>query len=149
MMERTLRENKGSALRRAEPLHLLKELKAILYLIPFLVPFSVFYLWPVLRGAWMSLHVWGIQGMEKYVALANYRKIFVNADFYSYLWNSFYFVLLCTPTVIILGLVLALIINQNIRMRTLIRSVFSCLMCCRCLWSASSGCVYSMLRMVQ
>lgn len=124
-METKLREGKGSAaLRRSEPLRLRTELKAILYLIPFLVPFAVFYLWPVLRGAWMSLHVWGIQGMEKYVAFANYKKLLTNSDFYAYLWHSFYFVLLCAPTVIILGLALALIINQNIWLRTLIRSAF-------------------------
>jgi len=124
-METKLREGKGSAaLRRSEPLRLRTELKAILYLIPFLVPFAVFYLWPVLRGAWMSLHVWGIQGMEKYVAFANYKKLLTNSDFYTYLWHSFYFVLLCAPTVIILGLALALIINQNIWLRTLIRSAF-------------------------
>lgn len=100
------------------------ELRAILYLVPFLVPFAVFYLWPVLNGAWMSLHVWGIQGMEKYVGLANYRKILHNPDFYSYLWHSFYFVLLCTPTVIVLGLVLALIVNRHLLFRTFIRSAF-------------------------
>ncbi|MFD2413799.1 sugar ABC transporter permease [Paenibacillus rhizoplanae] len=124
-MERSLSEKRpAAALRRAEPIHLLTELKAILYLIPFLIPFTVFYLWPVIRGAWMSLHVWGIQGMQKYVALTNYAKILTNSDFYAYLWNSFYFVLLCAPTVIILGLLLALIINQRIWLRTLIRSVF-------------------------
>ncbi|MEC0373583.1 carbohydrate ABC transporter permease [Paenibacillus chibensis] len=124
-METKLREGKGSVvLHKPAPLRIRSELKAIIYLIPFLVPFAVFYLWPVLRGAWMSLHVWGIQGMEKYSAFANYKKILTNSDFYTYLWHSFYFVLLCAPTVIVLGLVLALIINQNIWLRTLIRSVF-------------------------
>jgi multiple sugar transport system permease protein len=100
------------------------ELQAILYLIPFLIPFTVFYLWPVLRGAWMSLHVWGIQGMDKFVGLANYEKLLHNSDFYAYLWHSFYFVLLSTPTVIVLGLALALIVNQQLYFRTLIRSAF-------------------------
>ncbi|MED5019180.1 sugar ABC transporter permease [Paenibacillus chibensis] len=124
-METKLREAKGSVvLQKPAPLRIRSELKAIIYLIPFLVPFVVFYLWPVLRGAWMSLHVWGIQGMEKYSAFANYKKILTNSDFYTYLWHSFYFVLLCAPTVIVIGLVLALIIDQNIWLRTLIRSVF-------------------------
>lgn len=100
------------------------ELKAIVYIVPFLIPFVIFYLWPVLRGAWISLHVWNIQGMQRYVALDNYKRIFENSDFYKYLWNSFYFVLICAPTVIVLGLILALIINQRIWMRTLIRSVY-------------------------
>ena len=124
-MDTKLRESKGTvALRRTKPFRILIELKTIIYLIPFLIPFLVFYLWPVLRGAWISLHVWNIQGMQKYVALANYKKILTNSDFYRYMWHSFYFVLLCAPTVIILGLILALIINQKIWFRTLIRSVF-------------------------
>ncbi|OCT12738.1 hypothetical protein A8709_29635 [Paenibacillus pectinilyticus] len=100
------------------------ELKAILYLLPFLIPFAIFYLWPVGRGAWMSLHVWNIQGMQKYVGLANYKKIFSDTDFYLYLWHSIYFVLICTPTIIALGLGLALLINQKLRFRTFIRSMF-------------------------
>lgn len=70
------------------------ELKAILYIVPFLIPFALFYLWPVLRGTWISLHVWNIQGMQRYVALDNYKRIFENSDFYKYLWNSFYFVII-------------------------------------------------------
>lgn len=124
-METQITGRKASAaLRRREPLRLRTELKAVLYLIPFLIPFAVFYLWPVCRGIWMSLHVWGIRGMEKYVGIANYDKIFNNPDFYVYVWHSFYFVLLCTPTVIALGLILALIINQRIWFRTAIRSAF-------------------------
>lgn len=124
-METQITGRKAAApLRRREPLRLRTELKAVMYLIPFLIPFAVFYLWPVGRGAWMSLHVWGIQGLDKYVGVANYEKIFRNPDFYVYLWHSFYFVLLCAPTVIVLGLTLALIINQRILFRTAIRSAF-------------------------
>jgi ABC-type sugar transport systems, permease components len=100
------------------------ELKAIMYIVPFLIPFAIFYLWPVLRGTWISLHVWNIQGMQRYVGLDNYKRIFENSDFYKYLWNSFYFVLIGAPTVIVLGLILALIINQRIWFRTLIRSAY-------------------------
>ncbi|RTE04869.1 carbohydrate ABC transporter permease [Paenibacillus whitsoniae] len=110
--------------RASKPLRFFQEMNALVYLLPFLLPFAVFYLWPVGRGAWMSLHVWGIQGMQKFVGLANYRKIFTTSDFYLYVWHSFYFVLLCAPTVIILGLLLALLINQKLWFRTLIRSVF-------------------------
>ncbi|CAN7402349.1 carbohydrate ABC transporter permease [Paenibacillus sp. LjRoot56] len=111
-------------LRERKPLRIALELKAMVYLLPFLIPFAIFYLWPVGRGAWMSLHVWGIQGMQKYVGLANYKKIFSDSNFYLYVWHSIYFVIICTPTIIVLGLILALLINQNLRFRTLIRSMF-------------------------
>lgn len=117
-------QTSASPARRPRRPFLRAELKAILYLVPYLIPFAIFYLWPVLNGAWMSLHAWNIQGMQKYVGFANYEKILRNSDFYSYLWHSFYFVLLCTPTVIVLGLILALIVNQRLIFRTFIRSAF-------------------------
>ncbi|WP_248927239.1 carbohydrate ABC transporter permease [Paenibacillus hamazuiensis] len=124
-MDTKVRESEGTlVLRKPYALSFLNELKAIVYLLPFLIPFAVFYLWPVCRGAWMSLHVWGIQGMQKFVGFGNYKRIFTDQDFYLYVWHSFYFVLICTPTVIALGLALALLINQNIRFRTAIRSMF-------------------------
>lgn len=124
-METPITAHKPAAANRGKPSSRLRaEFRAILYLVPFLIPFAVFYLWPVGRGVWMSLHVWGIRGLEKYVGVANYEKIFHNPDFYAYLWHSFYFVLLCVPTVIVLGLVLALIINQRILFRTAVRSAF-------------------------
>lgn len=72
----------------------------------------------------MSLHVWNIQGMQRYVGFANYKKIWTDSNFYLYVWHSIYFVILCAPTIIVLGLALAMLINQNIRFRTLIRSIF-------------------------
>ncbi|BFT74372.1 carbohydrate ABC transporter permease [Paenibacillus sp. P36] len=124
-METKVRENEGTVvLRKTYVWPFLNDWKAILYLIPFLIPFTIFYLWPVCRGAWMSLHVWNIQGMQKFVGFANYKKIFTDSDFYLYMWHSVYFVLICTPAVIVLGLVLALLINQKIVFRTTIRSIF-------------------------
>ncbi|SEC75447.1 sugar ABC transporter permease [Paenibacillus sp. GP183] len=124
-METIIRESERALVhRRPYLLRMITELRAIVYLLPFLIPFAIFYLWPVGRGAWMSLHVWGIQGMQKYVGLANYKKIFTDQDFYLYVWHSFYFVIICAPTVIVLGLILALLINQNIKFRTVIRSMF-------------------------
>ncbi|MDR6882905.1 sugar ABC transporter permease [Bacillus sp. 3255] len=117
-------QERTGVLRKPYALSFITDLKAIVYLLPFLIPFGVFYLWPVWRGAWMSLHVWNIQGMQKYAGLVNYKKIFTDSDFYLYMWHSFYFVLLCAPTVIVLGLILALLINQNIVFRTTIRSIF-------------------------
>jgi multiple sugar transport system permease protein len=124
-METIVRESKRAVVhRRPYRLPTITEFRAIIYLLPFLIPFAIFYLWPVCRGAWMSLHVWGILGMQKYVGLANYKKIFTDQDFYLYVWHSFYFVIICAPTVIVLGLILALLINQNILFRTVIRSMF-------------------------
>ena len=103
---------------------LLDEGSALLFILPFLSVFALFYFWPVLRGVWISLHSWGIAGMQKYVGFKNYIGVLKNPDFYFYIWNSFYFVLLSTPVIIVLGLILALIINEKIIARTAIRAVY-------------------------
>ncbi len=100
------------------------ELSALLYLLPFLIPLLVFYIWPLIRGAWMSLHSWSIAGMQQYVGLDNYRKMLMNDDFYRYLWHTFYFVAISVPIIIALGLVLALLVNSKLPFRTTFRSIF-------------------------
>jgi len=100
------------------------ELSAIAYLSPFLIPLLAFYIWPLIRGVWISFHTWGILGMQKYVGLGNYKKLLMNGDFFKYLWNSFYFVLLIVPVIILLGLLLALLIQRKIPFRTTFRSIY-------------------------
>lgn len=100
------------------------EFSAIAFLAPFLIPLLVFYIWPLLRGAYISLHSWTILGMEKYVGFNNYTKILTNSDFYKYLWNSLYFVILVVPIIISLGLLLALLIHRKIPFQTMFRSIY-------------------------
>ncbi|WP_460327401.1 carbohydrate ABC transporter permease [Paenibacillus sp. YSY-4.3] len=62
--------------------------------------------------------------MGKYVGFDNYTKILTNSDFYKYLWNSLYFVILVVPIIISLGLLLALLIHRKIPFQTLFRSIY-------------------------
>ncbi|MBU5443677.1 carbohydrate ABC transporter permease [Paenibacillus sp. MSJ-34] len=100
------------------------EFSAFAFLSPFVIPLLVFYIWPLLRGVWISFHSWGILGVQKFVGLDNYTKLLGNSDFFKYLWNSFYFVLLVVPAIIVLGLLLALLIQRKIPFRTTFRSIF-------------------------
>lgn len=100
------------------------EFSAIAFLTPFLIPLLVFYIWPLLRGAYISLHSWTILGMQKYVGFDNYTKILTSGDFYKYLWNSLYFVILVVPIIISLGLLLALLIHRKIPFQTMFRSIY-------------------------
>jgi len=100
------------------------EFSAIAFLSPFLIPLIVFYIWPLLRGVWISFHSWGILGMQKFVGLDNYSKLWASGDFLKYLWNSFYFVILVVPIIILLGLLLALLIQRKIPFQTTFRSIY-------------------------
>lgn len=112
----------GAGARRRRGLML--ELSALAFLSPFLIPLLMFYIWPLVRGVWISFHSWGILGMQKYVGLGNYAKLLSNSDFYRNLWNSFYFVLLIVPIIIVLGLLLAILIQRKIPLQTTFRSIY-------------------------
>ena len=49
---------------------------AILFLLPFLVPYVVLKLWPIVYGFWISLHNWSsIGGTPTFVGTQNYERI--------------------------------------------------------------------------
>lgn len=102
----------------------LSEVSALSFLAPFLVVFLIFYIWPIINGAYMSLYSWGVSGKVKYLGMKNYINVLTNKDFYTSLWHSLYFVILSVPIIIVLGLILALIINQKIVFKTTIRSIY-------------------------
>lgn len=103
---------------------ILKEISALFFLSPFLLIFSIFFIWPLVRGVYISLHSWGVAGKSKYVGLKNYISVLSSPEFYTYLWHSIYFVILSVPIIIITGLILALIVNQKIILKTTIRSIY-------------------------
>ena len=100
------------------------EIRGIAFVAPFLVLFLIFFLIPIIQGFWMSLHSWGILGMNEWVGLKHYTRTLSDPHFYKYMWHSFYYVLVSTPLLIVVGLVLALIINQKLLFRSAIRVSF-------------------------
>jgi multiple sugar transport system permease protein len=105
-----------------------KQLKEDLIAIPFLLPFTLFYVvftvFPMIQGVWMSLHRWTIVRKVRYIGLDNYRQMLRDGYFWEALGNTTEFVIWSTPSIVIAGLVLALICNQNIRGKTFIRLSF-------------------------
>jgi multiple sugar transport system permease protein len=92
-----------------------------------LVPMSVFvvfYLFPMLYAAYISVFDWGVRGKIGYVGLANYRELLGDGLFWRAVRNTVQYtaevVVLQTP----LGLALALIVNGKIRARTFFRAAF-------------------------
>lgn len=46
----------------------------IWFILPFTLLYSVFTIWPVIQGAIVSLHRWGLMGKQGWVGLENYQK---------------------------------------------------------------------------
>lgn len=94
----------------------------------FLLPYLFFYLWfmfyPILKGFIISLNKWTIGVDPKFIGLKNYEVMFKDTNFWEALWNTIYFVLISTPSLVVVGLILALFVNARLKGTTFLRSAF-------------------------
>ena len=94
-----------------------------LFLAPYLVMVLVFMIYPIFSGLWISLHDWAILGSSRpFVGLANYERMLSDETFWTSLFNTFYFVVLSTPLLVVIGLLLAVLLNRKIPGRTFFRA---------------------------
>lgn len=47
---------------------------ALAFMLPFLILYTVFTIWPVIQGFYVSMHKWGLMGKQKYIGFDNYIK---------------------------------------------------------------------------
>nr|WP_248299493.1 sugar ABC transporter permease [Halorhabdus amylolytica] len=98
----------------------------ISWTIPYLAAFSVFLLWPLFLGLWMSFHNWDplFPSESEWIGLQNYVELMSDPALWSSLWNTFYFVVLTVPTIVVLSLFLALGVYREVRGKRLLRTIF-------------------------
>ena len=91
-----------------------------LFLLPFLVPFVLFYLLPIGYAAWRSLHkitrVGGVFGVpqEKFAGLEQFVNVFQDADFRTSIVRVLVFGIVQIPVMLVTALVLALLLDSTL-----------------------------------
>ncbi|UOQ46591.1 sugar ABC transporter permease [Gracilibacillus caseinilyticus] len=100
------------------------DFKAIPFLLPFFVAYVIFTILPIFKGLEMSLYDWTLVRKLDFVGLANYKEMFIDPHFWRTLWNTTLFVILTTPTMVLLALGLALLANMNTKLQTFFRGSF-------------------------
>ncbi|WP_284645716.1 carbohydrate ABC transporter permease [Paenibacillus silviterrae] len=101
-----------------------ESIAAYLFLLPFLAVYSMFMLYPIVKGFITSFNKVSISMESTFVGTANYVSMAKDKYFWEALWNTFYFVVISTPTLIVVGLGLALIVNAGLKGTTFLRSVY-------------------------
>jgi len=85
-----------------------------LFLLPTVLLYSAYTIWPVLASAWYSLLDWnGFDQSGTFVGLANYSELLADPLFWNAFTNTFLFLLLAVPLRVGLGLVLAIALNDR------------------------------------
>lgn len=98
---------------------------AYLFLLPFLVPFVLFWLAPIVEGLYLGFTDASLLEAERrFVGLENYRNLLSDATFRASLGNTLLFVVENVPVLMVAGLLLALVLNEPLHGRAAIRAAF-------------------------
>jgi multiple sugar transport system permease protein len=86
-----------------------------LFLIPGLLVFGAFIVWPLIASEYFSLLSWSGFGENKeFVGLANYRELWQDKFFVAAFKRSFVFMLATVPLQMVLSFVFAIILNNKL-----------------------------------
>ena len=99
-------------------------LVAMAFILPFFILYTVFTIWPVIQGFYVSLHKWGLKGKLKFIGFDNYTKFLGDKNFWGALKNTAFFTLITTPMLVITAMVLAMLANRATRMKKGLRIIY-------------------------
>ncbi|GAB4557238.1 MAG: sugar ABC transporter permease [Haliangiales bacterium] len=94
-----------------------------LFLAPALIAFLVFVINPIVQSIWVSFHQWDGLGDKTWVGLQNYIELFDDEIFYVSLKNNLIWLVLYMLAPVF-GLLLALLLNQQLRGLRLVKALF-------------------------
>jgi len=96
----------------------------ILFMLPNMVLFGLFTFWPMIENIRLSTQRWDmISPVRIGVGLANYRQLLGNDTFHRVLLNTAYFTVAAVGLSLLLGLTVALLLNQPLKFRDGARAV--------------------------
>ena len=99
------------------------KLVAFWFLFPYFFIYIIFFFIPVITMIPLSLTKWNIIENPKFIGIKNYYRLFQDDFFWKALGNTFYYTALVTILLTIIGLFLAILLNQKIKGRLFARTV--------------------------
>jgi ABC-type sugar transport systems, permease components len=106
-------------------MHLKREITAYLFIAPNFIGYMVLTFVPIILSFVYSTFDWNLGVYKAYTGIANYRYMFFeDLDFWKVVWNTFYYTIGTVPVCLILSLLLAMLMNQQLKGKTFFRSVF-------------------------
>ena len=101
-----------------------QDMVALCFILPFAIVYTIFIIWPVGEGLYMSAFKWGLMGKQKFLGWGNYEKFLGDKFFWNALWNTTKFVIFSTPVIIATSFFLALLANRTTKIKRLLRASY-------------------------
>ncbi|QUX95483.1 sugar ABC transporter permease [Marinomonas sp. CT5] len=95
-----------------------------LFVVPYLSFFVTLLVFPLGWGIWLSLNKVDLFGGERFIGLKNYARLFNDPIFAQAVKNTLIFVGVSVPTLVVLGLFLALALNKTSKGSSFLRGLF-------------------------
>jgi multiple sugar transport system permease protein len=89
--------------------------QGLLFISPWLIGFLAFLVFPILSSLYYSFTDYSGFGEADWVGLSNYSRMVDDSLFWKSLGNTFYYTLLAVPIGVVVAIVMALAMNQNLR----------------------------------
>lgn len=96
----------------------------LLFSLPFLFVYVAFMIYPLLYGLFISFFKWDILSTAKFIGMDNYITLFRDEKFYSSLWHTLQFVIITTPSLLLIGFIMALAVTGTSPLRGIMENVF-------------------------
>jgi ABC-type sugar transport system permease subunit len=100
-----------------------KALAAHLFVLPAVVFFLIWYIYPIGKAVWISFHNWNIMRPPVWAGLQNYQLLIQDKDFLTSLGKTGYY-MVGMPVTVSLALLLALIMNSRLPARGFFRTIY-------------------------
>lgn len=85
---------------------------SLLFLLPALLFYAVFELWPIVQTIWYSLYDWNGIDESTFVGLSNYKTVFTDPDLYGSILHSFYLIIFFSIIPIVFVLIIAVLVKD-------------------------------------
>jgi multiple sugar transport system permease protein len=118
----------------SKPLHrFYRRFEPAFYIAPAFIVLAIVLLYPLGYSLWLSVHQWMLRSFRQgvpFIGFKNYIDLFSNPDFLNSIKITFTFVIIAVSIEFILGMLLALLLNQEVRGKGLFRAMILLPMMC-------------------
>ena len=99
--------------------------EAIFFLLPWLLGFFIFVIWPIIQSFILSFTNYDIFTSPKFVGLSNYKEMFTRDRLFLHsLWVTFRYVMLSVPAKVSFALFIAIILNKKLAGMGIYRTIY-------------------------
>lgn len=116
-------EGNASMVKKRSNLYRKEKIYGFLFILPPLIGFLLFTLYPALYSVYGSFTDWNGLGQMNFIGLDNYKTLFTDNFFYTSMYNTF-FLMIGIPIGLLLSLLLALGLNRKIPGTTAFRVIY-------------------------